>query len=179
MKKSLRIIGLIILGFIALLLVVMLCLGTKYHFEKSMVIKSSPDKIYPYISSMDKFNEWNPWMDLDPQVKVTYHRERGKIGDRYCWKGNKDAGVGCHEITALVPNRSQKNTMFFEEPFQSKATSDIILVPISSNETKITWTMDCDLEYPMNLMKLFMDKEMDKSYTKGLNKLKELVETGN
>ncbi|MGV0945581.1 hypothetical protein ACTS91_14780 [Empedobacter falsenii] len=44
------------------------------------------------------------------------------------------------------------------------------------NGTKITWSMDCELDYPMNLMKLMMDSQMEKSYGKGLDKLKKLVE---
>lgn len=65
--------------------------------------------------------------------------------------------------------------MLFKEPFESDATSDLILSP-EGNSTNVTWTMDCELDYPMNLMKLFMDKEMEKSYGGGLKTLKELSE---
>ncbi|MEC5156944.1 hypothetical protein [Chryseobacterium sp. MP_3.2] len=65
--------------------------------------------------------------------------------------------------------------MIFEKPFQSEATADIILKP-EGNAAKITWSMDCELDYPMKLMKLFMDGQMNGSYSKGLAKLKALNE---
>ena len=65
--------------------------------------------------------------------------------------------------------------MLFEKPFESDATSDLILTP-QGNSTKVTWTMDCELDYPMNLMKFFIDRQMDKSYGSGLQKLKVLAE---
>ena len=99
----------------------------------------------------------------------------GQIGDKYCWEGNEESGSGCQEITALVPNQKQSTKMIFYKPFESEATSDLILIPEGS-ATKVTWTMDCELDYPMNLMKLFMDSQMGKSYDSGLNALKALAE---
>ncbi|MFV0209304.1 hypothetical protein OBK13_08850 [Empedobacter falsenii] len=65
--------------------------------------------------------------------------------------------------------------MMFKKPFESDATSDIVLTK-EGNTTKVTWSMDCELDYPMNLMKLIMDSQMEKSYGDGLTKLKELSE---
>ena len=114
-------------------------------------------------------------MKLDPNLKVTYTGTSGQVGDRYCWVGNDEVGEGCHEITALVPNQKVATKMLFKKPFESDATSDL-LFSAEGNATKVTWNMDCELDYPMNLMKLFMDGQMDKSYGGGLQKLKEISE---
>lgn len=58
---------------------------------------------------------------------------------------------------------------------QGNATSNITLTP-EGNQTKVTWDMDSEFAYPMNLMKPFMDSMMDKPYSEGLAKLKELCE---
>lgn len=65
--------------------------------------------------------------------------------------------------------------MMFEVPFESEATSDLVLTP-EGNGTKVTWSMDCELDYPFNLMGISMDKEMEKSYGSGLEQLKVLSE---
>ncbi|MDQ0477382.1 SRPBCC family protein [Chryseobacterium sp. MDT2-18] len=171
MKKLLK----ILLAIVAVLIITMLVMGKAYHFEKSIVINASAEKVYSHINSTKAFNEWNPWMKLDPNLKVTYSGNPGQIGDKYCWDGNKEAGSGCQEITALVPNQKQSTKMVFFKPFESDATSNIILTP-EGNATKVTWDMDCELDYPMNLMKLFMDSQMDKSYGEGLNALKTISE---
>lgn len=165
----------ILLGIIAVLAVAMLLMGKNYHFEKSIVINSTPEKVYSHVNSAKGFNDWNPWMKLDPNIKVVYSGTPGQISDQYCWDGNDDAGKGCHQITGLIPNQKQSSKMMFEKPFKSVATSDVILSPEGSG-TKVTWSMDCELDYPMNLMKIFMDGEMNKSYGEGLKNLKTIAE---
>lgn len=165
----------ILLAAVVVLLIAMFAIGKAYHFEKSIVINAPAEKIYQNMNSMKAFNRWNPWMELDPNMKVEYSGNSGQIGDQYCWDGNGDAGKGCHTITALVPNQQQSTKMLFMKPFESDATSNIILTP-NGNSTKVTWDMDCELDYPMNLMSIFMDGQMDKSYGSGLAKLKEISE---
>lgn len=171
MKKFLK----ILLAIVAILIIVMFLMGKAYHFEKSIVINAPAEKVYAQINSTKAINQWNPWMKLDPNLKVTYSGNPGQIGDKYCWEGNDEVGSGCQEITALVPNQKQSTKMIFYKPFESDATSNIILTP-EGNATKVTWDMDCELDYPMNLMKLFMDGQMDKSYGEGLNALKAISE---
>ena len=165
----------ILTALILVVILTMLILGKEYHYEKSIVINASKEKVWQNVNSMKAFNTWNPWSDLDPNFKVVYSGNSGAIGDQYCWDGNEEAGKGCHVITAIVPESKVSSKMMFEKPFESEATSDLILTP-QGNSTKVTWTMDCDLDYPMNLMKLFMDGEMDKSYGKGLSALKAISE---
>lgn len=169
MKKFLK----ILLAIVAILIIVMFLMGKAYHFEKSIVINAPVEKVYAQINSTKAINQWNPWMKLDPNLKLTYSGNPGEVGDKYCWDGNDDVGSGCHEITALVPNQKQSTKMMFYKPFESDAISNITLTP-EGNGTKVTWDMDCELDYPMNLMKLFMDGQMDKSYGRGLNDLKKL-----
>lgn len=171
MKKFLK----ILLAIVAILIIVMFLMGKAYHFEKSIVINAPVERVYAQINSTKAINQWNPWMKLDPNLKVTYSGNPGQIGDKYCWEGNDEVGSGCQEITALVPNQKQSTKMIFYKPFESDATSNIILTP-EGNSTKVTWDMDCELDYPMNLMKLFMDGQMDKSYGDGLNALKAISE---
>lgn len=171
MKKFLK----ILLAIVAILIIVMLLMGKAYHFEKSIVINAPAEKVYAQINSTKAINQWNPWMKLDPNLKLTYSGNSGQIGDKYCWEGNDEVGSGCQEITALVLNQKQSTKMIFYKPFESDATSNIILTP-EGNSTKVTWDMDCELDYPMNLMKLFMDGQMDKSYGDGLTALKAISE---
>lgn len=171
MKTFLKIAGVIFVLIIA----TMLSLGKDYHYEKSTVINASTEKVWQNVNSMKGFNSWNPWVELDPNMKIAYSGNPGEVGDQYCWDGNDDAGKGCHKITAIVPKQKVSSLMIFEKPFQSIASADIILKP-EGNGTKVIWTMDCELDYPLNLMKLFMDGQMDGSYSKGLTKLKALSE---
>lgn len=166
----------ILLALIVLIVIAMFAVDEKYHFEKSVVIAAPAEEVYPHISSARAFNQWNPWLDLDPNMKIEYAGTPGQPGDRYCWDSkNDDAGAGCQEIVELIPNQKQKTRMDFKRPFEDISYSEVILEP-QGDQTKVTWTLDSQLERPMNLMAFFMNSAMDKSYGNGLAKLKEIAE---
>lgn len=172
MKKALY----VLLGIIAVIAIAIFVTPEKYKFEKSIVINAPAEKVYQNISSTKAFNQWNPWLKLDPNIKLDYSGTQGEIGDRYCWDSKvDDAGAGCQEIVELIPNQKQKTKMEFKRPFEDTSYSEVILTP-EGNGTKVTWTLDSELERPMNLMRFFMDGMMDKSYGEGLVKLKEISE---
>lgn len=170
MKKFLY----VLLALLALLVVLIFTVSEKYHFEKSIVINAPADKIYPHLSSTRAFNAWNPWLKMDPNLKLEYTGIPGTVGDKYCWKSEKQGvGNGCQEITALLPNEKQSTKMSFEG--MGDAYSDIILSP-EGTVTKVTWTLESELERPKNLMKFFMNSAINKSYGQGLEALKVLSE---
>ncbi|WP_294228885.1 SRPBCC family protein [uncultured Chryseobacterium sp.] len=176
MKTFLKIIGILIILFVVYAVIAMLAFGKNYHYEKSMVIHAPKEKIWQQISSMQAVNKWNPWLKLDPKMKLVYSGTSGQIGDQYCWDSkNNDAGAGCQEIKELVPYQRQKTEMIFKKPFEGQATSEMILSP-EGNGTKVTWTMDTEQDPMMKIMRPIMDYQMGKSYEEGLNNLKKLTE---
>lgn len=176
MKTFLKIIGILILLIVVYAIIAMLAFGKNYHYEKSMVIHAPKEKIWKQISSMQAVNQWNPWLKLDPNMKLVYSGTPGQVGDKYCWDSkNNDAGAGCQEIKELVPYQRQKTEMIFKKPFEGQATSEIILSPEVSG-TKVIWTMDTEQDPMMKIMRPIMDYQMGKSYGEGLDNLKKLTE---
>lgn len=108
-------------------------------------------------------------------MKISYTGASGQPGDRYCWNStNEDAGAGCQDIIELLPNKKQKTKMEFKRPMEDVSFSEVILTP-EGHQTKLTWTLESNLERPMNLIKFMMDQWMGKSYGEGLASLKELA----
>jgi len=176
MKTILKVIGIIILLIAGYAIVAVLAFGKNYHYEKSMVINAPKEKVWQQISSVKAFNQWNPWMKLDKDMKITYTGNSGEVGDKYCWDSkNNDAGAGCQEIKELVVNEKQKTEMTFIKPFEGQATSEIILTS-EGNSTKVTWTMDTEQDPMMKIMRPMMDYQMGKSYGEGLQNLKKISE---
>lgn len=176
MKTILKVIGVIILLIIGYAIFAVLAFGKNYHYEKSVVMNAPKEKVWQHISSMNAFNQWNPWMKLDKNMIITYTGNSGEVGDKYCWDSkNDDAGAGCQEIKELVLNERQKTEMIFIKPFAGQATSEIMLTP-EGNSTKVTWTMDTEQDLMMKIIRPMMDYQMGKSYEEGLSNLKTLVE---
>ena len=165
----------IVFVFLAIVVVAMLVIGKKYHYEKSIVINAPVEKVWQNVNSMKAVNSWSPFLDYDKNMKQTYSGVSGQVGDTYHWSGNDEAGEGEEKITALEPNKKSSVNIRFIKPFEGNADADVILES-QGNATKVTWTFNTEMNYPMNLMKLTMDSQMDKDFGKGLQKLKEISE---
>lgn len=175
MKKFLKIVGVILAIFIAYCAICMLIVDSKAHNEQSIVINVPKEKVWQNVNSMKAFNTWNPWMKMDPKLVVTYKGTSGEVGDGYHWKGNDDVGEGEQEITAIVPNEKIATKMHFIKPMNDMATSDLLLTTEGAG-TKVTWTIDYEIETLFKPMKPLMTWQMNKSFSEGLGKLKELAE---
>ena len=96
------------------LVIAMFIIGENTIMKKSGLSLMSPEKVYSHLNSMKAFNEWKPWMKLDPQLQSTYSGVSGQIEDKHCWKSDKkDVGNGCQEIPALIPNQKLSTKMAF------------------------------------------------------------------
>lgn len=175
MKKLLKILFTIFVTLFVGILILMFSLGNEYHFEKTVYVNSPVEKVWPHVNSMTSMNAWSPFLKLDPNMKQQYSGTSGEVGDTYYWSGNDEAGEGEERIAKLEHLHRTDVDLHFIRPFESKATSSIILEP-KGNGTQVTWTLDTHMDYPSNLMKLFMDGQMDEFYGDGLQSLKQLAE---
>ena len=175
MKKFLKIIGVILAIFIAYCAIMMLMVDRKCHNEQSITINAPKEKVWQNVNSMKAFNTWNPWMKYDPKLVVTYRGTAGEVGDGYHWKGNDEVGEGEQEITAVVLNEKVASKMHFIKPMNDTATSDLLLATEGSG-TRVTWTIDYEIEALYKPMKPMMTWQMNKSFSEGLEKLKVLSE---
>ena len=176
MKKFFKILlGVFTFIFVGLV-ATMLILGKEYHFERKITINAPVDKVWENVNSVKAINQWNPWLKIDPNMKMEFSGTSGQVGDSYSWESkNPDAGKGKQTITGLHPKTLVNTDLTFYMPEESKAKADIKLIP-QGNQTEVIWTLDSTFEYPSNLMKLFFDSFMDAPYTEGLKKLKEISE---
>ena len=175
MKKFLKIIGVILAIFIAYCAIMMLMVDRKCHNEQSITINAPKEKVWQNVNSMKAFNTWNQWMKYDPKLVVTYRGTAGEVGDGYHWKGNDEVGEGEQEITAVVLNEKVASKMHFIKPMNDTATSDLLLATEGSG-TRVTWTIDYEIETLYKPMKPMMTWRMNKSFSEGLEKLKVLSE---
>lgn len=175
MKKFLKILAVIIAMLLVYCIIAMLFFDSKCHNEQSILINAPKEKVWEKVNSTKAINLWNPWMKYDPNITITYRGTSGEIGDAYHWKGNDDVGEGEQEITAIVPMEKVSTKMHFIKPMEDTATSDVILTT-ENGGTKVTWTIDFEINTYFKPMKPCMNWQMNKSFSEGLEKLKELSE---
>lgn len=164
-----------IVAVIGILILVSFFLPSKIHLERDIVINVPPAKVYPYVSNFKKFNEWSPWVKLDPNVKYNYSGPDSGVGAKVAWDSdNPQVGSGSQEIVEAEPNKRIKNKLTFDG---QSSFATYTLTPVEKG-TKIVWTFDNELGMnPIGrYIGLFIEGMLATTYEEGLKSLKDLAE---
>lgn len=175
--RILKILGFLILGLIALVLILGLVLPKDYEVSRGVVIDAPASFVFNHVASLKAADAWSPWGDKDPNQTVTYEGEDGAVGSTQHWSGNDDVGEGIQTITAVDPNRRVDTHLKFIRPWESESDAYITLDSTEAG-TRVTWGFKGTTPFPWNVMGLFMnmDKMLGGEFEKGLSRLKEQVD---
>ena len=140
MKKLLKFLLYTALVIVALVVLLGVFAKKDYHIERSIEIDAPQAMIYDYIRSFKNFDQWSPWMALDPEMTSSVSGTDGEVGASHTWKGNEKVGEGRQTITALAPDRIDIKTEFVE-PFAGTSPTWFKLEPAGS-KIKVSWAFD-------------------------------------
>jgi uncharacterized protein YndB with AHSA1/START domain len=169
----------ILLGLVALIALILVVAAFKspdYRVERSRTIAAKPEALFDYFNNHKKFNEWNPWMKMDPTAKNTYTGPEAGVGAVASWVGN-ECGEGSATITESQPGELIRERMDWKKPMEGVSTVDFTF-KTEGDKTTVTWAMYGKNEgILMKAMSLFMDCESmcGPEFEKGLADLEKLV----
>ena len=169
----------VILIIVALLLIIPLFISKDMNYEKSISINSPIDKVWENVSSLSAMDQWSPWNSKDPDMERSQTGVDGEVGAKQSWVSEKkDVGEGSQTIVGVDKPNQLSTKLEFIKPFKSEADAFVKLKE-EGKGTSATWGFESQMKYPMNIMKLFMnfEKNMDKDFGAGLNKLKSICES--
>lgn len=168
---------LIVVILLGLFLIAAALQSEDFKISRSMVIAAPADKIFPLVNDLKAFDKWNPFMEVDPQVKVNYEGSASGVGMSSAWSGNNQIGAGKDTIVESRPNQLVGMRLDFDRPM--KSTSNVIFTFASQAQgTLVTWSMTGKKNYMTKIfhMLMNMDKMVGGSFEKGLTNLKTMVE---
>jgi hypothetical protein len=89
---------LLAIAFIAIIFFVVIA-GRPDEFIVSRSIKISvpPEKIFPHVNDLHKWEAWSPWAKLDPSAKNSFAGADSGTGAAMSWDGNKKNRRGSHD----------------------------------------------------------------------------------
>ena len=168
----------IILGIIAALLIAGLHIPKGMKASREIVINKPNAEVFNYIKQLKNQDNYSKWGSMDPNMKKEYRGTDATVGFVSAWEGNKKVGTGEQEITGIEEGRKLSTELRFIKPFKSVAQSSMTTEALSDNSTKVSWGFEGQMNYPMNIMKLFMnmEKSIGNDFSTGLNNLKVLLE---
>lgn len=151
-------------------------LAEKWHFEKSISVNATPDKIYQLTTELKNWEKWSPWYGLDPNTKWKFSDSTFGVGAWYSWSSEEsNVGKGKLTLTEAIENQSNKYILEFEG--MDASTAGFILVPEGDNITKVTWTLDGENKGMAKWFGLLMGVFVGNDYEKGLENIKRICET--
>lgn len=168
----------IIVAIIALPFVLALFTKKSYSIERSILINRPVNVVFDYLKHIKNQDQFSKWVQMDPNMKKEYRGTDGTVGFVYAWNGNKQAGEGEQEIKGIVENRNLDIEVTFIRPFAAVAKTPFTTEAVEVNETRVTWGMSSSMNYPMNIMLLFMNMEklLGKDLEFSLQQLKDKLE---
>lgn len=177
--KALKIIGLTIVGVIALALIVALFVSGKYAVERDVTINKPKQEVFDFVKYLKNQDQFSVWAQIDPNMKKEFRGEDAAVGFVSAWDSeNPKAGKGEQTITKIADGERIDYELHFIEPFESTDYAFLGFAAVNDSVTTVKWGFNGKMKYPMNLMMLFMDMEamLAPDLQNGLENLKGILE---
>lgn len=177
-KKILMILLYSMLTIVALILIIALFTKKDYTIKKEITINQPDSAVYEHLRFLKNHKQFNAWFLKDPNMKETSKNTDGQIGYILSYEGNKDLGSGKQEIKGLEKNKKVDIELTFLKPLKSISKTPYVLESIGQSQTNVKWTMQGQMNYPLNFALLFinMDSFLGEDVQKSLENLKSNLE---
>jgi hypothetical protein len=149
----------ILLGLVVVIVLFLAFVATRsadYRASRSLVIAAPPDVLFGWVNNHRRFNEWNPWLKLDPNVKNTYSGPDAGVGAACSWDGDSNIGAGTATITESKPGELVRMRMEWKRPMEGVGTVEFTFKP-EGDKTAVTWLMYGKNGFMGKLVSVFID----------------------
>lgn len=177
--KFLKKVLIVLVVLIAIPLVAALFLKKDYGVEREVVIAKPKAEVFNYVKYLKNQDDFSKWGSMDPDMKKSYTGTDGTVGFIAAWESdNEDVGSGEQEIKKIVEGERIDYELRFKEPFESVSQAFLTTESVETGQTKVKWGFNGHMDYPMNLMLVFMDFEtmIGNDFDTGLTTLKGILE---
>jgi uncharacterized protein YndB with AHSA1/START domain len=177
--KILKNILILIASLVVLLLVVALFVKKDYAVVREVTINKPKQEVFDYVKYLKNQDSFSKWAMMDPNMKKEYRGTDGTVGFVSAWDSEKsDVGKGEQEIKKIAEGERLDFELRFIKPFEATDYAYMTTETAGTDQTKVKWGFNGKMNYPMNLMLLFMnmDKMLGDDLQTGLSNLKTVLE---
>lgn len=173
--KFLKIFLIALASLIVVFIAVNFFFPAKYHFSKSIEIKTEAIEAFNLVNTMKNWEKWSPWQEKDPKAILTYEGPESGKGAAFRWKSNNDkVSYGKMTITDSKPLKSVTLDLEFEN---MKGSVIEITFDEKKGKTLVTWNLNSEMNFFMRWAGFIMDKMMGPDFEKGLKNIKKICES--
>ena len=156
---------------IAVLAVATQALPRHVTIERSAKIDAAPEAVIELAASNTGYQSFNPYKDLDPNLKVEMFGPATGVGSGFSFESKDGAG---QQTVAAVD--ADKVTFALDLGPLGQPTQAISAITVDG-DTEVTWSMDMDLGHNpvFRVMGLFMDGMIGSNFELGLANIAEVT----
>ncbi len=147
----------------------------KLNPEAQIEINKPVDEVKTFVENFNHWRKWSPWICQEPEAQTDIVGSVGEVGHQSFWDGER-IGSGVMKITDNNLDQINYDLEIFK-PWKSKSKVDIKFREIG-NKTLVSWNMNGSLPIFMFPFKNMFQNMIMCDYERGLNMLKEYLETG-
>ena len=171
--KFLKIIIYSLLGILSVYLVSNFFFDEKFKVSTSIEIESSPFIVYEQINNFDNWVHWDPWLNTDTTIVMSYSEQSSGVGASRSWD-SEHSGNGKMEIThtEFIKQLDFGITIDDYKPFYASFYLESL-----EKGVKVSWENSGKLPFLARIFGPIMCKMMKGDHIKGLAQLKEYCES--
>lgn len=161
-------------GIIMFFIIGYMVLPDELNVNSTVTIDAPIDLVFSQVNDLKNWENWSPWKQLDPKMKIFYGDNTIGVGGSYDWKSkNPNVDSGSLEISKSNINQSIETKIFFRNDKSNPSPSQWMFEEISG-KTKVTWLMQSDLgANPLSkFIGIMVNGKLGTLFDAGLNKLK-------
>ena len=144
----------------------------KFNVKESVIINAPLEKVHACVRDFKQWNAWSPWVMAEPDCQLKYDAD----GRSYSWDG-KIIGSGENAIISENAPHAIEYRLVFQKPWKSVASVHFEFVERDGG-VHTTWSMESSIPFFLFWMKNMMAAFLGMDYRRGLEMLKDHVETG-
>lgn len=150
---------------------------SEFRVARTIVIAAPAPAVFEQVNDFRKWEAWNPWAKLDPEMKQTYGGAPAGAGAVYAWAGNSDVGEGRMTLTESHPTDLIRIRLDFLKPIAGSSTAEFTFKP-AGDQTAVTWSMTGRNNLVAKAVHLFvdMDRMIGGRFEEGLARMKAVAE---
>lgn len=167
-----------IILFVSGILVYVGAQPSEYLISRQVVINASAEKIFPFINSAKKINDWHDLKIIDSTAKLQFMGTEEGLGSQIIWEDGKKLGSGSATIIESVNRKLVKSKLVYYKPF---TMAQDVTMEIKSEGTQniVIWSVQGSNTFIGRLFCFFsggMESLVGKMFEDSLKKLKEAAE---
>jgi hypothetical protein len=133
----------------------------KYTISREITINTPKEKVFDFIRFNRNQKLYSKWLSFDPNTKIELKGvQDGMPGSVLAFESaNRKTGKGEWEIKKVSEGNSLDFELRFISPFPFTANGQFFTEALSSDKTKLKWVYNSGMNWPANIMLVFMNLE--------------------